>query len=141
MVRELNQMGFEIELVLADSLYGESESKFLRCLEDLKLNFAVAIRRNHGVWLPKGQTVRCNRWRKFERIFSDKTTEVRYVREIIFGKKRSRRFWTSVAGGSFHRHSLGNYDRPGNNARKLNLVCNDRDSWVELQRCWQSIWL
>jgi len=45
------------------------------------------------VWLPKGQTVRCNRWRKFDRIFSDGTPEVRYVREIIFGKKRSRRFW------------------------------------------------
>jgi len=45
------------------------------------------------VWLPLGQTVRCNRWRKFDRIFSDKTQEVRYVREIIFGKKRSRRFW------------------------------------------------
>jgi len=25
---KINQMGFEIELVLADSLYGESESKF-----------------------------------------------------------------------------------------------------------------
>jgi len=33
MVREINQMGFEIELVLADSLYGESESNFLGCLE------------------------------------------------------------------------------------------------------------
>jgi SRSO17 transposase len=28
MVREIKHMGFEIELVLADSLYGESESKF-----------------------------------------------------------------------------------------------------------------
>lgn len=93
MVREINQIGFEIDLVLADSLYGESESKFLGCLAELKLNFVVAIRSNHGVWLPKGQTVRCNRWRKFDRIFSDKTQEVRYVREIIFGKKRSRRFW------------------------------------------------
>ena len=93
MVREIKQMGFEIELVLADSLYGESESNFLGCLEELKLNFVVAIRRNHGVWLPKGQTVRCNRWRKFDRTFSDGTQEVRYVREIIFGKKRSRRFW------------------------------------------------
>ncbi len=45
------------------------------------------------MWLPKGQTVRCNRCRKFNRVFSDKTQEVRYVREIIFGKKRSRRFW------------------------------------------------
>jgi len=93
MVREIKQMGFEIELVLADSLYGESESNFLGCLEELKLNFVVAIKRNHGVWLPKGQTVRCNRWRKFDRTFSDGTQEVRYVREIIFGKKRSRRFW------------------------------------------------
>ncbi len=93
MIREIKQMGFEIELVLADSLYGESESNFLGCLEELKLNFVVAIRRNHGVWLPSGQAVRCNRWRKFDRTFSDKTQEVRYVREIIFGKKRSRRFW------------------------------------------------
>ena len=93
MVREIKQMGFEIELVLADSLYGESESNFLGCLEELKLNFVVAIRRNHGVWLPKGQTVRCNRWRRFDRTFSDGTQEVRHVREIIFGKKRSRRFW------------------------------------------------
>ena len=37
MVREIKQMGFEIELVLADSLYGESESNFLGCLEELKL--------------------------------------------------------------------------------------------------------
>jgi len=93
MVIELKQIGFEIELVLADSLYGESESNFLGCLEELKLNFIVAIRRNHGVWLPQGQTVRCSRWRKFDRTFSDGTQEVRYVREIIFGKKRSRRFW------------------------------------------------
>ncbi len=45
------------------------------------------------MWLPKGQRVRCNRWRKFDRTFSDGTKEVRYVREIIFGKKGSRRYW------------------------------------------------
>ena len=50
MVRELKQMGFEIELVLADSLYGESKSKVLGYLEELELSFVVAIRRNHGVW-------------------------------------------------------------------------------------------
>ena len=38
MVREIKEMGFEIDLVLADSLYGESESKFLGCLEELELN-------------------------------------------------------------------------------------------------------
>jgi len=67
MVREIKQMGFEIELVLADSLM-EKVKVILGCLEELKLNFVVAIRRNHGVWLLKGQTVRCNRW-KFDRIF------------------------------------------------------------------------
>jgi SRSO17 transposase len=120
-------MGFEIELVLADSLYGESESKFLGCFRVTKINFAVAIRRNHGVWLPEGQTVRCNRWRKFDRTFSDKTQEVRYVREIIFGKKR-------VAG-------FGRLQQIKDNARKFNLVCNDRNSWVELQRRQEFIWL
>lgn len=36
---------------------------------------------------------------------------------------------------------LGDYDRPGDNARKFNLVCDDRNSWVELQRCWEFIWM
>jgi SRSO17 transposase len=54
MVRELKEMGFQIELVLADSLYGESETNFLGYLEELKLNFIFAIRSNHGVWLPHG---------------------------------------------------------------------------------------
>ncbi len=88
MVREINKMGFEIELVLADSLYGESESKFLGCLKELKLNFVVAIRTNHGVWRPKGQTVRCNQWRKFDRIFSDGTQEVRVAFEKSFLARR-----------------------------------------------------
>jgi SRSO17 transposase len=57
MIRQIKQMGFEIELVLADSLYGESERTFLGCLEELKLSFIVAIIRNHGVWLPQGQRV------------------------------------------------------------------------------------
>jgi len=69
-MRELQAMGFRFKLVLADSLYGESGCGFIDVCE-LKLDFAVAIRSNHAVWLPQGQTVRCNRWRKFERVFSD----------------------------------------------------------------------
>jgi len=34
------------------------------------------------------QTVRHNRWRKFERVFSDGKTELRYIREF-FGTSRS----------------------------------------------------
>jgi SRSO17 transposase len=45
------------------------------------------------VWLPSGQRVRYNKWREFERVFSTGKTEKRYVREIIFGKKREIRYW------------------------------------------------
>lgn len=93
LVEDIHHRGFQIELVLADSLYGESETNFLGCLEQLKLNFVVAIRSNHGVWLPAGQRVRQNKWRKFNRIFSDNPQEKRFIREIIFGKKGYRRYW------------------------------------------------
>lgn len=58
-----------------------------------KLNFLLAIRSNHGVWLPSGQRVRANKWREFERIFSTGKREKRYIREIIYGKKREIRYW------------------------------------------------
>ena len=93
MIREIKAMGFEIDCVLADSLYGESTSTFIRGLQGLNLQFAVAIRSNHGVRLPAEQRVRANKWRKFERIFSDGSREIRYIREIIYGKKRALRYW------------------------------------------------
>ena len=93
MIRDLKAIGFRFQLVLADSLYGESGSNFVDVLYELKLDFAVAIRSNHAVWLPKGQKVRCNKWREFERVFSDGKTQKRYIREIIFGKRRMTQFW------------------------------------------------
>jgi len=83
MMRDLKAMGFRFSLVLADSLYGESGSGFVNVLYELKLDFAVAIRSNHAVWLPRKQTVRHNRWRKFER-FSDGKTELRYPRNYFW---------------------------------------------------------
>jgi len=91
-IKELIELGFKIKLVLADSLYGESSS-FLRTLDKFKLPWIVAIRSNHGVWMPAEQRVRANKWHKFLRIFSDKTSETRYIREIIFGKRSSRSYW------------------------------------------------
>ncbi len=79
--------------MLADSLYGESGTNFIDVLYELKLNFVVAIRSNHAVWLPQGQKVRANRWQKFERVFTDGNKQVRYIQEIIFGKRRSQQFW------------------------------------------------
>jgi len=63
MITELIESGFNIELVLADSLYGES-SQFLKKLAEYNLAYVVAIRSNHGVWLPAGQSVRANKWCK-----------------------------------------------------------------------------
>ena len=55
MIQELQNWGFRFEVVLADSLYEES-SDFVSTLEQLHLKYVVAIRSNHGVWLPKGST-------------------------------------------------------------------------------------
>ena len=92
-IKKLREIGFKIKLVLADSEYGESEENFISILNQEKLNFVLAMRSNHGCWLPLGQKVRYNKWREFERIFSTGKTEKRYVREIIFGKKREIRYW------------------------------------------------
>lgn len=71
-ITELIESDFNIELVLADSLHGEQvcrteasvpatlreSSQFLRKIESAQLNYVVAIRSNHGVWLPHNQKVR-----------------------------------------------------------------------------------
>ncbi len=59
-VRDLQALGFVIERVLADSLYGES-GDVTSILHQLQLPYIVAIRSNHGVWMPKEQQVRYNR--------------------------------------------------------------------------------
>ena len=91
-ITELMESGFNIELVLADSLYGES-SQFIRKIAEYNLGYVVSIRTNHGVWLPSGQSFRANRWCKFSRTFSNQKSETRYIREIIYGKKRATTYW------------------------------------------------
>ena len=60
-VAELIEFGFNIELVLADSLYGEANS-FIRTLDKYNLPWVLAIRSNHGVWLSAEEKVRANKW-------------------------------------------------------------------------------
>jgi SRSO17 transposase len=91
-LRELIEFGFKIGLVLADSLYGEA-SLFIRTLDELKLPWIVSIRSNHGVWLPPHQKVRANKWHQFQIIFTNQTSQTRYIREIILGKRSCRRYW------------------------------------------------
>ena len=43
--------------------------------------------------MPAGKSVRANKRCKFERIFSNPQSESRYIREIIYGKKRAITYW------------------------------------------------
>jgi hypothetical protein len=92
LIHTLTQMGFHFEVVLADSLYGES-GDFIEALSELKLQFVVAIRENHGVLLPPGQRIRYTTWREFDRIFSNGDTETRWIREIVYGQRRAIRYY------------------------------------------------
>jgi SRSO17 transposase len=86
MIEEIVRRGFKIKVVLADSEYGEA-TEFRRTLEELKLKFVLAIRSNHTVLLPNDQYVRYNKWKEFNREFSNGEKELRYIREIVYGKR------------------------------------------------------
>ena len=92
LIQDLIAQGFHFSVVLADSLYGES-SDFVSALRRLGLQFVVAIRSNHVVWTFPGQRVRRTRWRPFERVFTNGSTEQRFIREIVFGQRHPTRFF------------------------------------------------
>jgi SRSO17 transposase len=92
-IQELLAFGFHFSLVLADSFYGESHP-FLDVLDQLKLPWIMAIRSNHGVWMPKEAEVSYSAWQAFERVFARGETETRYIQEIIFGRRFEWRYWT-----------------------------------------------
>ncbi len=91
-IREIQAIGFNIKLVVADSMYGES-GDVTGVLSELKLPFIVSIRSNHPVWLLPGQRVRYNRWRAYEQKLSHRQPEQRFIREIIFGKRHPIRYY------------------------------------------------
>jgi SRSO17 transposase len=93
MIRQLQAMGFVFELVLADSLYGESKVNFVHVLDELELPYILAIRSNHALWLPQDQEVYQEPWQRFERTFSNGTTEMRYMAEVIYGKRQRKQYW------------------------------------------------
>jgi SRSO17 transposase len=66
----------------------------------LKLPYIVAIRSNHGVLLPKGQRVRYHRWHSYAQPLAEHPTQRRYSREIIFGTRRSVRFYQITKGST-----------------------------------------
>ncbi len=92
LIETLQAQGFQFSVVLADSLYGES-SEFIAGLERLHLQYMLAIRSNHGVWLPKGARVRWTRWRTFMRQFVDGSEQPRFIRELIYGQRNQIRYY------------------------------------------------
>lgn len=94
MIRMLKAMGFEFELGLADSLYGESQVNFVDVLDELKLPYILAIRSNHALWLPEDQHVYEEPWQSFTRTFSDGTSQTRYRCEVIYGRRRKKQYWS-----------------------------------------------
>lgn len=93
LIKKLQLMGFNFNLVLADSLYGESGTNFLPILDKLGLNYLVAIRSNHSVELLPRQQTQYIKWHTFKRVFSDLSSEQRFIREIIHGKRQEKRYW------------------------------------------------
>jgi SRSO17 transposase len=93
MIIELQAMGFRFNLVLANSLYGESGKNFLSVLNEFNLNFLVAIRSNHCAWGVAESKVKYSEWQRFKRVFSDLSSEDRYIREIICSENPEIKYW------------------------------------------------
>jgi SRSO17 transposase len=103
--KELRARGFPFDPGLADRLYGES-TEFLEAMEELHRKEGLAIRSNHGMWLPAGQHVRFTRWRPFERVFSDgeptkqmarvASRGIGYPHEIVENKKAEEHCYSSA---------------------------------------------
>jgi hypothetical protein len=92
LIRQLAALGLHFSVVLADSLYGESYD-FTHAVSHLGVPYVVAIRSNHAVWTAKGERQRQTRWRAFDRVFADGSSERRYRQELIFGRRMRVRFF------------------------------------------------
>jgi SRSO17 transposase len=92
LVQQLAALGFRFSVVLADSLYRESYD-FTHAVSQLGVPYVVAIRSNHVVWTAKSERQRQTRWRAFDRVFADGSSERRYRQELIFGRRMRVRFF------------------------------------------------
>jgi len=85
----------------------------------------VAIRSNHAVWLPRGQTVWHNQFMKnSERVFSDGVRQnfATFLEIIFFGEHAREQFWElttsprDLANGTWYNNAYSNlkYYQVGN---------------------------
>lgn len=91
-IGELKQLGIKFSVVLADSLYGES-SDFIGGLAEFKLKYVLAIRSDHGMWMPAEQKIWSTAWKEFDRLFFNGEKELRYITEVVYGVRRDVRYY------------------------------------------------
>ncbi len=91
-IQELQQMGFQFDLVLTDSIYEEYDT-LISILNQYQFNYIVTIRSNYGLWLTPSQKVKYSKWNKFNLFLVNNQAEQIYIREIIFGKRREIYYW------------------------------------------------
>lgn len=66
--------------------------------------------------MPANQSVRALlEWSSFERTFSNQKSSTRYIREIIYGKRRATTYWEITT-------------EERNNAGELYNICHDKSS-------------
>jgi SRSO17 transposase len=88
--------GFRVDVVLADTVYGERSAlvnALVNALDQLGLRYVVAIRSTHGDWLDARERIRTTPWRAFARVLTDGSSQERYLQETIFGRRRSIRYF------------------------------------------------
>ena len=92
------------------------------------LPYILAIRSNHALWLPQDQEVYQEPWQPFERTFSNGTTEVRYMAEVIYGKRHRKQYWLLTTDPK----------TLPDNSTSFVMVCAPA---VELDGNWRPLWL
>lgn len=90
LIDPLQERGSPLEVVLADRLYGECRD-VSEALSELKRQFVIAIRENHGGLLPLGQRLRDATWQEVDRVCSHEETETRWIRDIMSDQRRDLR--------------------------------------------------
>ena len=91
-IEALLKLGFNFDLVLADSLYGESPT-FIAVLSKHKKHYLLAIRSNHREFSLPDQETKYSVWQEFERKFSDGKSEKRYIQQINESESRLITYW------------------------------------------------
>ncbi|MBD2773720.1 IS701 family transposase [Iningainema tapete] len=91
-IETLIEWGFNFDLVLADSLYGESPT-FVSALTKYEKHYLLAIRSNNKELVSPLQTAPNGEWSEFERVFNNGKQEKRSIQQITFDLEKPETYW------------------------------------------------